>query len=114
MHQVICASVLLLYRHPKEARCLPVCVVKRLQVQQRAFGCGFPRLRSSALAVILCFATEDAKTPAPKGLVRVLGAAVAARRVEQRSIGRYWSQDVCRGQSSNKGERERREREERG
>jgi hypothetical protein len=43
----------LAYRHQKELLCLPVCVVKCLQVQQRVFGCRVPGLLAPGLADIL-------------------------------------------------------------
>ena len=37
-------------RHQKEARCLPVCVVKRMQLQQCVFGCVLTLLPSGLAA----------------------------------------------------------------
>jgi len=80
----------------KEAGCLPVCVVKRLKLLQRVFGCHVPRLVAPAGFAFRHYQVCLTTTPAGMGL----GESPRVRHDEQCSSGGCW---VLGRQSSNRG-----------
>jgi hypothetical protein len=103
------------YRRQKEARCLPVCVVKRLQLLQRVFGCRVPRPLPSGLSVrhsevclrrrcYACCYTPRSECSEPESLPDALSSAAVAGAGRRMSVeGRAATEERERGERERRG-----------